>query len=44
MPEGMRENYVGEPAWDDWAPYYDIADGDRGPFIEFYGSLITDKI
>ena len=34
----------GEPAWDDWAPYYDIADGDRGPFIEFYGSLITDKI
>ena len=34
----------GEPAWDDWAPYYDIADGDRGPLIEFYASLITDRI
>src|SRR5687768_7596871 len=31
-------------AWNEWAKYYDLADADRTPYIEFYGSLITDKI
>lgn len=30
-----------EPAYDSWADYYDIADRDRRPFIEFYRSLLT---
>jgi SAM-dependent methyltransferase len=33
-----------EPDWDDWAKYYDAVDADRSPFIEFYGSLVSDKI
>jgi SAM-dependent methyltransferase len=31
-----------ELVFDSWAAYYDATDPDRTPFIEFYGSLITD--
>jgi SAM-dependent methyltransferase len=27
-------------AYDDWAPYYDVTDADRSPFIEFYSRLV----
>ena len=32
---------VAEPAaYDDWAPWYDVTDGDRTPFVDFYGRLV----
>jgi trans-aconitate methyltransferase len=32
---------VAEPAaYDDWAPWYDVTDADRTPFVDFYGGLV----
>jgi trans-aconitate methyltransferase len=32
---------VAEPAaYDDWAPWYDVTDADRTPFVDFYGELV----
>ena len=30
-------------AWNTWAEYYDLADGDRVPHLAFYSSLLTDR-
>ena len=27
-------------AYDDWAPWYDVTDADRTPFVDFYGELV----
>lgn len=29
--------------YDAWAPYYDLMDADREPFIDFYASMLTDQ-
>lgn len=30
-------------AYDAWAPYYDVADADRAPFVAFYASLVDGR-
>src|SRR4029453_5261644 len=30
-------------AWNTWADYYDVADGDRAAHVEFYSALLTDR-
>lgn len=32
-----------EPTYDDWAPYWDAIDVDRGPMLTFYRSLIDER-
>jgi SAM-dependent methyltransferase len=30
-------------AWNAWARYYDLADGDRTPYVAFYSGLLSDR-
>jgi len=36
----FRQRYA---AYDDWAKYYDLVTGDRGPMVAFYRSLVSDR-
>lgn len=37
----MQSSSAEAAAYDRWAEYYDLLDGDRTPFIEFYNSLVN---
>src|SRR6266704_1207812 len=39
----MEQSSPEATAWNTWADYYDLADGDRVPYIAFYRSLLTDR-
>jgi SAM-dependent methyltransferase len=39
----MEQSSPEATAWDTWADYYDLADGDRAPHVEFYSSLLGDR-
>lgn len=39
----MEQSSPEATAWNTWADYYDLADGDRAPHVAFYSSLLTDR-
>jgi dTDP-4-amino-4,6-dideoxygalactose transaminase/SAM-dependent methyltransferase len=43
LPPGLSSVGEERAPFDSWADYYDLTDADRGPFVEFYRSLITDR-
>ena len=39
----MEQSSPEAAAWNTWADYYDLADGDRAPHLAFYSGLLTDR-
>jgi SAM-dependent methyltransferase len=40
----MEQTSPEATAWNTWAEYYDLADGDRAPHVAFYSGLLNDRI
>ena len=40
-PENPQSSPSPAPAYDSWADYYDIGEGDREPYLHFYRRLLT---
>jgi len=40
----MEQGSPEATAWNTWADFYDVADGDRAAHVAFYSGLLTDRI